>query len=184
MVLPKKTTRELIGDYIDLDIERQMVTDNEEQLEVEAQLQKVQGQIRKKVDGIDHFMLELSRREHLIDAEIEAIKSEQSRLRVRKKAVEGMKDYFNKQLLPMIVDELEPFRVAEAVKENSFDIPSPLPTACVPVVPVFPNTVYVAFTPPETVNSPAKADVAIATEEITENNSFVNLFIVSPLLKR
>ena len=106
MVLPKKTTRELIGDYIDLDIERQMVTDNEEQLEVEAQLQKVQGQIRKKVDGIDHFMLELSRREHLIDAEIEAIKSEQSRLRVRKKAVEGMKDYFNKQLLPMIVDEL------------------------------------------------------------------------------
>ena len=44
--------------------------------------------------------------------------------------------------------------------------------------------VYVAFTPPETVNSPAKADVAIATEEITENNSFVNLFIVSPLLKR
>lgn len=106
MVLPKKTTRDLIGEYIDLDIERQWAEDNETQLEVESKLESVQGQIRKKVDGIDHFMLELSRREHLIEAEIEAIKTEQTRLRVRKKAVEGMKDYFNKTLLPMVVSEL------------------------------------------------------------------------------
>ena len=70
-----------------------------------------------------------------------------------------------------------------AVKENSLAIPSPLPIACVPVVPVFPKIVYVAFALPETVNSPANADVAIATEEITENNNFVNLFIVSPFVK-
>lgn len=37
------------------------------------------------MDGIDYFMVELSRREHLIEAEIEAIKIEQTRLRVRKK---------------------------------------------------------------------------------------------------
>ena len=106
MVLPKKTTRDLIGEYIDLDIERQWEEDNEAQLEIENKLEQVQGQIRKKVDGIDHFMLELSRREHLIDAEIEAIKSEQNRLRIRKKAVESMRDYFNKSLLPMVVEEL------------------------------------------------------------------------------
>ena len=106
MVLPKKTTRDLIGEYIDLDIERQWEEDNEAQLEIEDKLQKVQGQIKKKVDGIDHFMLELSRREHLIEAEIEAIKTEQNRLRIRKKAVESMKDYFNKTLLPMVVEEL------------------------------------------------------------------------------
>ena len=29
----------------------------------------------------------------------------------------------------------------EAVKVNSFDIPIPLPIACVPAVPVFPNIV-------------------------------------------
>ena len=38
MVLPKKTTRDLIGEYIDLDIERQWEEDNEAQLEIENQL--------------------------------------------------------------------------------------------------------------------------------------------------
>ena len=42
MVLPKKTTRDLIGEYIDLDIERQWEEDNEAQLEIEDKLQKVQ----------------------------------------------------------------------------------------------------------------------------------------------
>ena len=102
----KKTTRDLIGEYIDIDIDLQMTTENEEQLMLEEKMTSIQGQIGKKVDGIDYFMVELSRREHLIEAEIEAIKIEQTRLRVRKKAVEGMKEYFNKNLLPMIVSEL------------------------------------------------------------------------------
>jgi len=101
-----KTTRELIGDYIETDMNLQIEQDNEEQLILETQMSNVQGQIRKKVDGIDHFMVELSRREHLIDAEIEAIKQEQARLRVRRKAVTSLKDYFNKTLLPMVVSEL------------------------------------------------------------------------------
>lgn len=104
--MEKKTTRDLIGEYIDTDINLQMETDNEEQLILEGQMQTIQGKIRKKVDGIDYFMVELSRKEHLIDAEIEAIKQEQTRLKVRKKAVESLKDYFNKSLLPMVVSEL------------------------------------------------------------------------------
>lgn len=102
----KRTTRELIGEYIDTDISLQMETDNEKQLILEGDMHSLQGQIKQKVDGIDHFMVELSRKEHLIDAEIEAIKNEQTRLRVRQKAVTSLKDYFNKTLLPMVVSEL------------------------------------------------------------------------------
>ena len=100
----KKTARELLGDYIDLEIE---VDSPDPDLEVLLpQMDKVKGLIKKKVDGIDHFMMELSRREHLIDAEIEALKSEETRLKVRRKAVQNLKDYFNGSLIPMIVEEL------------------------------------------------------------------------------
>lgn len=100
----KKTAKELLGEYIDLEIE---VDSPEPDLDnLLPQLNDVKKQIKKKVDGIDHFMMELSRREHLIDAEIEALKTEETRLKVRRKAVQNLKDYFNGNLIPMIVEEL------------------------------------------------------------------------------
>ena len=100
----KKTAKELLGEYIDLEIE---VDAPEPDLDtLLPQLNDVKKQIKKKVDGIDHFMMELSRREHLIDAEIEALKTEETRLKVRRKAVQNLKDYFNGNLIPMIVEEL------------------------------------------------------------------------------
>ena len=100
----KKTAKELLGEYIDLEIE---VDAPEPDLDtLLPQLNDVKKQIKKKVDGIDDFMMELSRREHLIDAEIEALKTEETRLKVRRKAVQNLKDYFNGNLIPMIVEEL------------------------------------------------------------------------------
>ena len=100
----KKTSKELLGEYIDLEIE---VDSPDPDLDtLIPKLNNVKSQIKKKVDGIDHFMMELSRREHLIDAEIEALKSEEQRLKVRRKAVQNLKDYFNGSLIPMIVEEL------------------------------------------------------------------------------
>lgn len=100
------TTKELLGEYIDAEVELQIADTNEDLLEAEAKLQSIAGLIRRKTDGIDHFMLELSRREHLIDAEIEAIKGEIHRLQFRRKAVESTKKYFNGVLIPLIVEEL------------------------------------------------------------------------------
>ncbi len=102
----KRTTKELLGEYIDLEIQAEYSTDDSDITEVITAMETVKQTIRKKVDGIDHFMLELSRREHLIDAEIEAIKSEEVRLKVRRKAVQSLKGYFNNTLIPMVVEEL------------------------------------------------------------------------------
>ena len=77
----KKTAKELLGEYIDLEIEVDAPDPDLDTLL--PQLNSVKGQIKKKVDGIDHFMMELSRREHLIDAEIEALKTEETRLKVK-----------------------------------------------------------------------------------------------------
>ena len=63
-------------------------------------------QIKSKVDSIDYFMVNISRKEHLIDAEIEALNDEIHRLKVRRKATESLKKYFNQTLIPMIVEEV------------------------------------------------------------------------------
>lgn len=103
----KQTTRELLGEYIDLEIEGEYSNgDDNDVAEVAKQLETVRGKISRKVDGIDYFMTDLNRREHLIDAEIEALKEEEQRLRVRRRAVESLKRYFNTHLLPMVISEL------------------------------------------------------------------------------
>tara|TARA_R100000656_G_scaffold98756_1_gene71658 strand:+ start:1957 stop:2538 length:582 start_codon:yes stop_codon:yes gene_type:complete len=103
----KQTTRELLGEYIDLEIEGEYSNGTENDVaEVAQQLDAVRNKISRKVDGIDYFMTDLNRREHLIDAEIEALKEEEQRLRVRRRAVESLKRYFNNHLLPMVISEL------------------------------------------------------------------------------
>jgi len=104
--MKKRTTKELLGDYIDLEIQAEYKTNTSDVTLILSSMEEVKTQIKRKVDGIDHFMLELSRREYLIDAEIEAIKVEETRLKVRRKAVQSLKDYFNGSLIPMIVEEL------------------------------------------------------------------------------
>ena len=101
--MKKKTTRELLGEYIDHDITLQL-----NPLDGEASKSKMDTlmQIKKKVDSIDYFMVELSKKEHLIDAEVEALNEEIARLKVRRKATESLKKYFNQTLIPMIVEEV------------------------------------------------------------------------------
>lgn len=103
--MAKKTTRELIGDFIDLDMQLQYATD-EEALVLESAIAVTKKDISRKVDGIDHFMVNIDRKMHLIDAEIEAVKKEQLRLSVRRKATESLKKYFNETLIPMVIQEV------------------------------------------------------------------------------
>jgi hypothetical protein len=105
MMAVKQTTRELVGNFIDLDMQLQYA-DEEESLVITSALEVTREDISKKVDGIDHFMVEIDRKQHLIDAEIESLKKEQLRLSVRRKATESLKKYFNETLIPMVIQEV------------------------------------------------------------------------------
>ena len=99
------TARDLIGEHIDIELEMELC-DEEEFAEKNQALQVLRQEIKRKTDNIDRFMVEISRREHLIDAEIESTKIEIERLRNRRSAMLKTKDYFNKVLLPIIINEV------------------------------------------------------------------------------
>jgi hypothetical protein len=100
------TTKELIGLAIDTELEIMLEEDNEKQLDLERSLQVIHQQIRSKVDKIDHFLVEVNRKEGLIDTEIEIYKDEIERLKSRKQAAERTKEFFNQVLLPMVIEEV------------------------------------------------------------------------------
>jgi len=100
------TTKELIGLMIDTELEVMLEEEPEKKAELENKLQVVHQQIRSKVDKIDHFLVEVGRKENLIQAEIETYKDEIERLKSRKVAAEKTKDFFNSVLLPMVIEEV------------------------------------------------------------------------------
>jgi hypothetical protein len=103
--MAKKTTRELIGDYIDLDMQLQ-IADEADAVVLSSAMEDTKKDIGRKLDNIDHFMVDIDRKMHLIDAEVEAYTAEIQRLKLRRKATNSLKDYFNKTLIPMVVEEL------------------------------------------------------------------------------
>ena len=103
--MEKKTTRELIGDFIDLECQLE-VANEEESTVLTSALEVTKKDISRKLDGIDHFMVNIDKKVHLIDAEVEALNKEIQRLKVRRRATESLKKYFNQTLIPMVVEEV------------------------------------------------------------------------------
>tara|TARA_R110000751_G_scaffold144948_3_gene248527 strand:+ start:1279 stop:1827 length:549 start_codon:yes stop_codon:yes gene_type:complete len=103
------TAKELLGEYIDAELEVDLAN-SEEDPSLFAQktdaVQVLRSQIRQKFDNIDHFMIELTRRDNLLVAEIDTLKTEIKRLSNRKSALKRTEDYFKTSLLPMIVEEV------------------------------------------------------------------------------
>jgi len=106
MVVKKKTTTQLVGELIEVEQQLSMAEDIEIHEELEVVQKELQTQVKQKIQNVDHFMLELKKREHLIDAEVEALKDEIARLRTRRKGLERTNDFFNKQLLPAVIMEI------------------------------------------------------------------------------
>jgi len=102
--MQKLTTKELIGEYIDLQV--QLEQELEDKGPIEDALVGVSGQIKRKVDNIDVFMVGIERKTHMIDAEILALSDEIKRLKVRRKATASLKKYFNETLIPMVIEEV------------------------------------------------------------------------------
>lgn len=107
--MSKLTTRDLIGTLIDLQIDRDtqelMEPDNPGPLaQIDDAISEVKNQIANKTSGIDHMIVEMNRTKDLIDAEIASYMDEVKRLRNRKKSIQRTEDYFNKELIPMIIE--------------------------------------------------------------------------------
>ena len=81
--MAKITTKELIGDIIDLEQELIITEDEEEIKEITDKLAIYTKSLSDKVENLDGFIIELSRREKSLDGEIEAMSNEVKRLRNR-----------------------------------------------------------------------------------------------------
>ena len=105
------TTKEIVGELIDVNqqmelLEKRPDIDMEEHKLLEEKRMPLHKQVRTKIQNVDYFMMELNKKEHLIDAEVEALKDEIDRLRSRRKGLERTKDFFNKNLLPAVIMEI------------------------------------------------------------------------------
>jgi hypothetical protein len=105
----KLTTRDLVGNLIGLEMDKEYLELRDNNIleadiaEVDQSIADVKQQIAKKAEGIDYFMVEMKRNADIIDAEIKSYNDEIKRLRQRKNAISRTEDYFNKELLPMII---------------------------------------------------------------------------------
>lgn len=104
--MKSKTTKELVGELIDIEQQLEYAEDIQEHEVLEVQQKQLQAQVKNKIENVDYFMVELNKKEHLIDAEVEALIDEVARLKTRRKGLERTKDYFNKQLLPAVILEI------------------------------------------------------------------------------
>lgn len=108
----KRTTRDIISDYIENEQwfdYTQKTTDEVEKDDVNKYMERkkvLQREIKTKIEKVDTFVLETKRKEHLIDAEVEALKDEIDRLKQRRKAVGMFKKFVNDILLPMVIKEV------------------------------------------------------------------------------
>jgi hypothetical protein len=105
------TTKEIVGELIDVNQEleyeeQRSELDMERHKELEETRMQLHRLVRTKLDNVDYFMVELGKREYVIDAEVEHMKEEIARLRSRRKGLERTKDYFNKTLLPSVILEI------------------------------------------------------------------------------
>jgi|TARA_R100000750_G_C2338491_1_gene93136 hypothetical protein len=90
----------LIGDYMQLVHEHEA---NSDDVAYTDTLEAVQGQIKKKIEDIDVFSLEVKRKEFFIDAEIEALAEEIQRLKSRKRAIGRFKQFMENMILPWAI---------------------------------------------------------------------------------
>ena len=111
-MLAKRTTKDIIGDYIDNENRMEYLVKSKDHLdksdiarydETKLELQK---EVRIKIKGVDSVVLEVKRKEHLIDAEVDALKEEIERLKTRKRSIGKFNEFVNKFLLPMVIEEV------------------------------------------------------------------------------
>ena len=105
------TTKEIVGELIDINqqlelLEQRNDIDMDEHKLLEEKRITLHKDVRTKIQNVDYFMMELNKKEHVIDAEVEALKDEIDRLKSRRRGLVRTKDFFNKSLLPAVIMEI------------------------------------------------------------------------------
>ena len=82
------TTKEIVGELIDINqqlesLEQRNDIDMDEHKLLEEKRVTLHRDVRTKIQNVDYFMMELNKKEHLIDAEVEALKDEIDRLELK-----------------------------------------------------------------------------------------------------
>ena len=97
------TTQEIVKQLLEL--EESLDTDEGSQYVRETK-NTLQLEIQQKIESIDEFLIEVRKREFVMDASIEALKEEEDRLKTRRRALSRTKDWFNHKLLPFVIEKL------------------------------------------------------------------------------
>ena len=105
------TTKELVGELIDVNqqleyLEQKTDPDLEQHKSLEEARMTLHREVRNKIQNVDYFMVELNKKEYLLDAEVESLKDEIDRLKSRRRGLKRTQDFFNKQLLPAVIMEV------------------------------------------------------------------------------
>lgn len=97
------TTQEIVKQLLELEetIENQVESEYERDTRDTLQLE-----VQQKIENIDEFLIEVRKREFIMDASIEALKEEEDRLKTRRRALLRTKDWFNHKLLPFVIEKL------------------------------------------------------------------------------
>ena len=95
------TTKEIVGELIDVNqqievMEKQTDIDMDEHKELEETRMTLHKEVKNKIQNVDYFMVELNRKEYLIDAEVESLKDEIDRLKSRRRGLKRTQDFFNR----------------------------------------------------------------------------------------
>ena len=78
--------------------------DDYDRVILETELNDLHLEMEQKVDNIDDFMLDLDKQQALIQAELDVINKEAERLRRKRTSIEKTQSYFDKNLLPRIIE--------------------------------------------------------------------------------
>ena len=106
MTKNKLTTRDLISDIIELESQIEVCADIAEREELQGQLVKVKKDIERKMKNLDVFDFELTRKNNLLQSEIDTLLDEAKRLKQKQHKISEIKRFFDTVLIPMIVKEV------------------------------------------------------------------------------
>ena len=71
---------------------------------VKSEIVKTKKEIAAKTSGIDYMIVEMNRRKDILQAEVGSYRDEIKRLQAHQNAIKKTEEYFNKVLLPMIIE--------------------------------------------------------------------------------
>ena len=105
MAKDKVTTRDLISDLIEIESQLEYEHDDAERHGLQQALVKAKQSIEKKMENLDVFDLELSRKDNMLEAELKTYQKEIDSIKKKQAKIAQIKKFFDTVLIPMVIKE-------------------------------------------------------------------------------